>query len=258
MTLRAVFVTCVILFGFARPASAAEIIVAAAADLSFAVKEILTQFEAKTGHKVKLSLGSSGTFHAQISNGAPFDIFLSADVAYPQELEKAGLIEPNSLFIYAVGRTVVWVPNSSSINVAKDGIRSLLDPSVRKIAIANPAHAPYGRSAVSSMRHYGVYDAVKSKFVLGENVSQTAMFVQSGAADIGIIALSLALSDPMRAAGKYWEVPLETYPRMDQGGVILKHARDANHLEAARAFHAWFRNEASRAILKRYGFSLPD
>ena|SRR5437867_4525605 len=239
------------------PLQATDIVVAAAADLNFALKEIIAQFEQQTGHKVKSSLGSSGTFHAQISNGAPFDVFLSADIAYPKELEKGGFAESNSVFIYAVGRTVVWVSKKSHIDVEKLGMRALLDPSVRKVAIANPQHAPYGRAAVSSMQYFKVYEAVKNKLVLGENVSQTAAFVQSGAADIGIIALSLARSDTMQAIGKYWEIPLETYPRMDQGGVILKQARKAGHLDAARAFVQALRSTQGRTVLERYGFFLP-
>src|SRR5262245_60152862 len=255
--MKKVLLSVLLLFTCSLTLQATEIVVAAASDLNFLLKEIVAQFERQTGHKVKLSLGSSGTFHAQITNGAPFDVFLSADITYPRELEKAGLTEPNSLFIYAVGRAVIWVPKSSAIDVAKLGMQSLLDPSVRKIAIANPQHAPYGRAAVSSMQHFKVYDAVKSKLVLGENVSQAAQFIESGAADIGIIALSLARSDAMQSVGKYWGIPLETYPRLDQGGVILKQSRKANHLDAARAFMDALRSTQGRAVLERYGFFLP-
>jgi molybdate transport system substrate-binding protein len=239
------------------PSRAAEVVVAAASDLGFAVKEIITDFERETGNKVRLSLGSSGTFAAQISNGAPFDVFLSADIAYPQDLDKKGFAEPNTTFVYALGRIVVWVPKNSPVDVEKLGMQSLLDPSVRKIAIANPEHAPYGRAAVSSMEHFGLYQAVKNKLVLGENISQASQFVQSGAAQLGIIAQSIALSDPMRATGRYWQVPPDAYPRMDQAGVVLKQARKAGHLDAARAFVDALRAPHGQAILQRYGFSLP-
>ena len=136
-------------------------------------------------------------------------------------------------------------------------MQSLIDPSVRKIAIANPEHAPCGRAAVSAMEHFGLYEAAKNKLVLGENISQAAQFVQSGAAQIGIIAFSIALSDPMRATGKYWQIPLDAYPRMDQGGVVLKQARKAGHLDAARAFVDALQAPPGRTILERYGFSLP-
>jgi molybdate transport system substrate-binding protein len=238
------------------PSRAAEVVVAAASDLGFAVKEIITDFERETGNKVRLSLGSSGTFAAQISNGAPFDVFLSADIAYPQDLEKKGFAEPNTTFVYAVGRIVLWVPKNSPVDVEKLGMQSLLDPSVRKIAIANPEHAPYGRAAVSSMEHFGLYQAVKNKLVMGENISQAAQFVQSGAAQIGIIAQSIALSDPMRTTGRYWQIPLDAYPRMDQAGVVLKQARKAGHFDAARAFVDALQAPHGRAILERYGFSL--
>jgi molybdate transport system substrate-binding protein len=242
---------------FAGHALADEVLVAAASDLTFPIQEIIRQFEQKTGHTVKLTLGSSGNFQAQISNGAPFDVYLSADVDYVRQLDRAGLIEPDSLYVYAVGRIVVWVPNGSTIDVEKLGIQSLLQPAAKRIAIANPALAPYGRAAVAALRHFNIYDRVSPRLVLGENISQTAQFVSSGAADIGIIADSIALSDPMRSAGKYWEIPTDAYPRLDQGMAILKQARKAGHLSAARAFYDWFRNDVSRAILKKYGFSLP-
>jgi molybdate transport system substrate-binding protein len=244
-------------FAFVGHAFADDVLVAAASDLSFPIKEIISEFQQKTGHAVKLTLGSSGNFQAQISNGAPFDVYLSADVDYVRQLDRSGLVEPNSLYVYAVGRIVIWVPNGSPIDVPKLGIQSLLEPSAKRIAIANPSLAPYGRAAVAALRHFSIYDRVASRLVLGENISQAAQFVSSGAADIGIIAHSIALSDPLRSAGKYWEIPADAYPRLDQGMAILKHARKAGHLDAARAFYDWFRNDSSRAILKKYGFSLP-
>ena len=255
--MRKIAFVIIIMLSAALPSRAAEILVAAASDLGFAVKEIITNFEQTTGNKVRLTLGSSGTFATQMSNGAPFDVFLSADIAYPQDLEKKGLSEPNTLFVYGIGRLVVWVPKNSPIDVEKLGMQALLHPSVRKIAIANPEHAPYGRAAVSAMQHFGVNEAVKNKLVLGENISQAAQFVQSEAAEVGVIALSIALSEPMSVAGKYWQVPLDAYPRMDQAGVVLKQARKAGHLDAARAFTDAMRSPRGRAVLQRYGFSIP-
>src|SRR5215471_19049241 len=156
----------------------------------------------------------------------------------------------------SAGSSCGW-PKNSPVDVEKLGMQSLIDPSVRKIAIANPEHAPYGRAAVSAMQHFGLYEKVKSNLVFGENISQAAQFVQSGAAQIGIIALSIAVSDPMRASGKYWQIPVEAYPRMEQAGVILKQARQADHLAGARAFMDMFRSPRGRAILERYGFSVP-
>jgi len=237
---------------FSSTAFADTVLVAAASDLSYVINAIIPKFEQSTGHKVKLTLGSSGNFFAQISNGAPFQVFLSADVNYPRQLEKAGRAETGSTYIYALGKIVLWVPNSSKIDIQAKKLQSLLDPSIRKISIGNPEHAPYGRAAVEAMERAGVYDAVKSKLVYGENISQAAQFVQSGAADIGIIALSLALGESMRASGKYWEVPSDMYTSMEQGAALIKPAT-----AASRAFYEWMRRPESREILSRYGFALP-
>jgi molybdate transport system substrate-binding protein len=234
---------------------AGEIAVAAASDLNFALREIVAGFETQTGHSVKLSLGSSGNFVAQISNGAPFDLFFSADLAYARKLEEAGLAEPGTLFRYAVGRIVVWVPKGSPIDVQTLGMQALLHPSVKKIAIANPAHAPYGRAAVAAMEHFKVYEAVRNKLVLGENISQAAQFVQSGGADVGILALSLALAPVMKERGRLWEVPLEAYPRLEQGAVIVKAAKEK---KTARAFLDYVKRPEGAAVFKRYGFILPE
>src|SRR5436309_2229728 len=211
---------------------AGEISVAAASDLNFAFKEIVAEFEKKTGNTVKLSLGSSGNFFSQISNGAPFDLYFSADIRYPQKLEGDGHAVPGSLYRYAVGRIVLWAPIGSKVDV-QSGLDVLLDPAVKKIAIANPKHAPYGRAAVAAMEYSKVYGRVKDKLVLGENISQTAQFIESGACDIGIVALSLALAPSMKAAGKYWQIPIESHPPLEQGAVILKNAKNK---EAAKQF----------------------
>lgn len=237
------------------PVQAGEVSIAAAADLNFAFKEIVADFEKKTGHTVKLSLGSSGNFFAQLSNGAPFDVFFSADIGYPKKLEEAGLAEPGTLYKYAIGRIVVWVPKGSPIDVGSLGIKALQHPSAKKIAIANPKHAPYGRAAVVAMEHFKMYDSVKDKLVLGENISQTAQFVQTGGADIGIIALSLAIAPVMKETGTFWEVPLEAYPRLEQGAVVLKAAKD---LKTARAFLDYVKGPEGAAAFKRYGFFLPE
>jgi molybdate transport system substrate-binding protein len=248
----------VFVLGRSAEAQASEVIVAAASDLSAAIKEIAANFEKNTKHTVKLTLGSSGNFHAQIVNGAPFDVFLSADLSYVRELEKRALTEPGSTFVYAIGRIVLWVPRNSPVRIETLGMKALLDPQAKRIAIANPDHAPYGRAAVDAMKKAGVYDAVKSKLVFGENISQTAQFAQSGAADLGIVAMSLALTDAMKAQGRYWSIPPENYPRMDQGAVLLKQASKAGHSDAAKAFLEAVRSESGRAVLKRYGFTLPQ
>jgi len=237
--------------GFAQ---GGEITVAAASDLNVVFKEITAGFEQQTGHRVKVSLGSSGNFFAQLSNGAPFDLFFSADLSYPRKLAEAGLADPATLFIYGVGRIVLWVPKDSPIDVGTLGMAALRHPSVHKIAIANPRHAPYGRAAVAAMEHFQVYDAVKDKLVLGENISQTAQFVQVGGAEIGIIALSLALAPAMTETGRYWEIPLETYPRLEQGAVMMNPAKDPT---TARAFLDYVKSAAGRGAFARYGLVTP-
>lgn len=232
-----------------------EILVAAASDLNFAMDDIVKAFEAsRKGIKVKVSYGSSGNFFAHISNGAPFDVYFSADVKYPELLEKDDLVIPGTKTLYAVGRIVLWVPKGSTINVENAGMDALTHPSIRKIAIANPQHAPYGRAAVAAMQTSGVYEKVKGNFVFGENISQAAQFVQSGAADIGIIALSIALSPSMQASGRYWEIPFGFYPTLEQGYVIL---RNGNNHEASRIFTEFFSGSEGRRILELYGFYLP-
>jgi molybdate transport system substrate-binding protein len=232
-----------------------EVVVAAAADLKFAFGDVAAVFERRHPDvTVKVTYGSSGNFFTQLSNEAPFDLFLSADMDYPRKLVQQGRAEMGSEFVYAVGQIVLWVPNSSKLDLAAQGLRAVLDPAVKKIAVANPKHAPYGRAAEAALMHAGVYDAVKDRLVLGENIAQAAQFVESGAADVGIIALSLALAPAMRDAGRYWTIPLDAYPRLDQGGVILTWARDK---DAARALRDFMTGDEGRAILRRYGFRLP-
>jgi molybdate transport system substrate-binding protein len=230
--------------------------VAAAADLEFALDEIAADFErTHPGVSIEVVYGSSGNFHAQLSNRAPFDLFLSADIEYPRKLIQAGHADEESQFLYAVGQIVVWAPASSALDVENRGVEALLDERARKIAIANPRHAPYGRAAESALRSLGVYDGVKDRLVFGENVAQTAHFVESGAADIGVIALSLAMAPAMRDKGRYWLIPLDAYPRMEQGGVILNWAKDR---EAAEDLRALLMSTGGRATLARYGFLLPE
>jgi len=237
----------------AGPARAGELTVAAAADLTFAFKDAAAKFQQKTGNPVRVSYGSSGNFFSQIKNGAPYDIFFSADVDYPRKLEAAGLTEPGSIYEYAAGRIVIWVPSTSRLVIDR-GLQVLLDPDIHKIAIANPQHAPYGRAAVAAMRHAGVYDQVKNKLVLGENISQTAQFVSSGNADVGIVALSLAVAPAMKAKGRYFEIPSGDYPPIIQAAVILK---SAHNQDGARRFLNFLKDPSGVALMESYGFSLP-
>jgi len=228
--------------------------VAAAADLKFALGELAQKFEEKTGTKVDATFGSSGNFFSQIQNGAPFDVFFSADVEYPKQLAAAGTGDPASLCEYAVGRIVLWTPPDARVDVARGTWNVLLDASIQKVAIANPQHAPYGRAAVAAMQKTGVYERVKPKLVYGENISQAAQFVQSGSAQAGIIALSLALSPAMKD-GKYWLIPAEMHGPIAQAAIVL---RSAKNRDGAASFLEFVRSPAGRDILARFGFQLPS
>ena len=226
--------------------------VSAAADLQFAMPELVTEFEKKNIATLQVSYGSSGSFFTQIQNGAPFDLFFSADSEYVKKLDAAGLSEPGTSEFYAIGRLVVWTRADAAVNVPRDGWKALLDPRVEKIAVANPAHAPYGKAAEAALRSAGIYDQVKSKLVFGENISQTAQFVQSGNAQVGLVALSLAISPAMKD-GRRWEVPVEAYPPIEQSAVVL---RSSKNVAAARAFLDFVRGEQGREILRKNGFSI--
>jgi len=234
--------------------AAQQINVAAAADLSSALPELVDHYSQKTGQQVKLSFGASGNLTNQIRNGAPFDAFFSADEEYPQQLISEGLASKNTLYGYAVGRLVLWVPADSKLDLSTLGIKALLDPSVKKIAIANPAIAPYGRAAQASLRHFGIYDQVSSKFVVGDNVSQAAQFVESGNAQAGIIALSHALAPAMKDKGRSWTVPLDAYPTLKQAAVVLSRSK---HQDLARKFLEYLRTPEATSLLATYGFNLP-
>ena len=233
---------------------AQEITVAAAADLQFAFQDVAARFQKDTGKSVKLIFGSSGNFFTQIQNGAPFDIFFSADIDYPRKLEAAGLAEPGTLYPYATGKIVLWVPNESKLDLGQ-GLRVLLDPGIKKIGLANPEHAPYGGAAVAAIKHENIYDKVSGKFVLGENISQAASFIASGSADIGIVALSLALAPAMKKKGRYVEISADAYPPIEQAAVILKSSQKK---DIARQFIDFLKTPPILELLRGYGFSVPS
>lgn len=227
--------------------------VAAASDLADAMNEIAANFEKATGCIVRVSAGSSGNFLSQIENGAPFDVFFSADIEYPKKLEGEGLAVPGSTYLYAVGKIVLWVRDDSHFDIGK-GLAALRDPGIRKLAVANPQHAPYGRAAEEALRKEGVYDAIKDRLVLGENISQAAQFVESGNADAGILALSLALSPELKGKGRFLLVPENLYAPIEQGVVAI---RASQNPQGARAFLDFIKSPATAALLERYGFVLP-
>lgn len=224
--------------------------IAAASDLRFALDEILTSFRAANPTlKVEATYGSSGNFFAQIREGAPFDVFLSADSEYARRLVGEGLAE--APFPYAVGRLALVVRKESGLDPKSLG-DLLKSPAIRRVAIANPAHAPYGRAAEAALKTWRVYDAVAAKLVLGDSVSQAVQFVDTGAAQAGLVALALVKAKPGGFA--FAEVPDNVHSPLDQTGVVLKRS---GSLEAARAFQADLTGETSRAILARHGFGLP-
>ena len=234
--------------------TAQELTIAAAADLNYAMKNLAARFEQKTGERVGLSLGASGNLYSQIQNGAPYDLFFSADAEYPRKLAAAGLIEKGSLRTYAVGHLVLWAPYASKLDPQSLKMNLLVQPSVKKIAIANPEHAPYGRAAMAALEHFGLTAKLADKLVLGENVSQAAQFVQSGNAQAGLIPLSLALSPAMKRAGTYWEVPPDSYPAIEQ---VVGMLSSSKHKEAAQAFIDFLGSPEGATVLQQYGFSVP-
>jgi molybdate transport system substrate-binding protein len=232
-----------------------QINVAAAADLSAALQEVAANYEKRTGVAVKLSFGASGALTQQIQNGAPFDVFFSADMDYPRQLIAAGLAEEPTLYRYAVGQLVLWVPKDSPLDVEHKGMDVLLDPSVKKISMANPQHAPYGRAAAAALKHYGLDEKVADRLVLGENVAQAAQFVESGNAQVGFVALAHALAPAMQGRGRYWVVPAEAYPPLDQGVILISHSP---RQKDAAAFLGFVKTEEVAGLLRRYGFVSPD
>lgn len=233
-------------------AHAEKITVAAAADLKFAMDEIVTEFnKTNSTNKVEVIYGSSGKFHTQIQQGAPYDLYFSADIAFPRELAKHGMAS-SEVTPYAVGRVVLW---SASMDASKLQLTSLAEPNINRIAIANPKHAPYGKRAEEALRSSGLWDKVEPKLVYGENIAHTAQFVQTGNAQVGIVALSLALNPDLSSKGGYWLIPDNLHQPLEQGFVITKKAAE-NKL--AKQFADYMSASAARAIMTRYGFVLPE
>jgi len=232
-----------------------ELTVAAAADLSSALQELAAIYERTNGVNIKLSFAASGALTQQIQNGAPFDIFFSADMDYPRQLITSGDADKDSLQEYAVGKLVLWVPADSPLDIGQRGMNVLLDPSVQKIAIANPQHAPYGRAAVAALRQVGLYDRVSARLVIGENVSQAAQFVESGNAQAGFLAMAHAVAPGMQRKGNFWEVPASDYPPLIQGAVVMSHSR---HRQEAAAFLKFCATREAAEIFSKYGFSTPQ
>lgn len=227
--------------------------VAAATDLQVVLPDIVKEFERTSPARVAVSYGSSGSFFAQIQNGAPFDVFLSADVDYPRQLATAGLADAGSMEIYATGHLVLWARRGTNIDLSR-GLDSLSDARIHRVAIANPKYAPYGRAAVAALRAGGLYGALESKLVLGESLAQAAQLVQSGNADVGLLSRSLVLGRALNAEGTYVDVAPALYPPIDQAGIVLKSSRQP---ALAHQFIAFLRGRAARQRLERFGFTVP-
>lgn len=234
------------------PLRADEIRLAAAADLRFAMDEIISVFKQQhPNDRIEVSYGSSGKFHSQIQNGAPFDLFFSADIALPRSLAQAGQAS-GEVHSYAIGRIVLW-------SLRRDGqalnLNDLPRTKISRIAIANPKHAPYGMRAVEALKTAKVWSSVENRLVYGENIAQTAQFVQTGNAEVGIIALSLAITPEFTASGHYTLIPADMHMPLEQGFIVLKRAQN-NPL--AQKFADFFNGARVRSIMVRYGFTLPS
>jgi molybdate transport system substrate-binding protein len=228
--------------------------VAAAANLRPALEEIAARFQAShPGVEVKVTFGASGTFFAQIANGAPFDLFLSADAELPAKVVDQGLADGKA-FTYAMGRLVVWVPRESRLDLAGRGLAALDDPSVRKVAMGNPEVAPYGRAARAALEGAGLYPKLRDRIVLGQSVNQAAQFAQSGNAQAAFLPLSLVQAPPLSTEGRSWLVPAGTYPPLEQAGVVLKAGRQPG---LARELAAYMTGAEARQVLSRLGYALP-
>lgn len=231
--------------------AADKITIAAASDLKFALDEIVVLFgKAHPADRVEIIYGSSGKFQTQIRQGAPFDLYFSADIAYPRKLKEEGFAA-SEVQPYAVGRIVLWSP---VLDAGKMTLADLADPSIRKIAIANPKHAPYGKRAEEALKAAGVWEKVEARLVYGENIAQTAQFVQSGNVQVGIIALSLALNPALAQRGAYALIPATLHQPLEQGFIITRRAA-GNPL--AQTFASFMSGNEARTVMGRYGFVLP-
>ncbi len=249
-SIKILFATCIILL-FSSLAHAEKITIAAAADLKFAMDELVAAFKiANPADEIEVIYGSSGKFHTQIRQGAPYDLFFSADITFPRELAEDGFAASEAR-PYAVGRIVLW---SSSLDAAKMTMQSLIDPQISRIAIANPKHAPYGKRAEEALRASGLWGKIEGKLVYGENIAQTAQFVQTGNAQVGIIALSLAINSELASKSGHYLIPDDLHEPLTQGFIITKRAA-GNAL--AHRFSEYMGGTAARAVMTGYGFVLP-
>jgi len=232
----------------APPTQSAPLIVSAAADLVYAFTDLGRAFEQETGIPVVFNFGSTGQLAQQIEQGAPVDLFAAANISYIQELAQQGLVLPDTVAPYGRGRITLWTRTDSPLRI--DSIDDLAQPAVRRIAIANPDHAPYGIAAREALQSAGLWDALQPKLILGENVRQTLQYAETGNVDVAIVALSLSLHEE----GRWTLVPQELHDPIDQALAVVAGSRNE---AAARAFAAFVNGPVGRPIMRKYGFILP-
>jgi molybdate transport system substrate-binding protein len=236
----------------AAPAFADSLMVAVAANVQYAFDDLRAEFKKETGHDVKPTYNSSGKFTAQIMNGAPFDVFMSADMEFPEKLYKEGFTV-SAPKPYAYGSLVLWTMKDLDLT---NWQKVLTASSVDKIAVTNPKTAPYGRETMKALRHYKLDETLKPKFVFGESIAQTNQYIHSKAADAGFTAKSVVVSPKMKGLGKWIDVPKAAYEPIAQGAVILKHGQQTNP-KLSQQFYEFLYGGKARAILDRYGYILP-
>ncbi len=233
----------------AAPAFAEQVLVAVAANFIPPFRDIAIEFETATGHTLRVAAGSSGNFYSQIKNGAPFDLFLSADMARPKLLEDEGLGVKDSRFTYAIGRLVLWSPSTGLIK----GEETLRSKTFKRLAIANPKTAPYGLAAMQAMQKLELWESVQPKIVMGENLGQTMGFIESGNADLGFVALSQVLDPKIKGKGSLWDIPSNLHEPIKQDVILLTKGTDN---QAAKAFMEFIGGPQAKAIIARYGYEL--
>ncbi len=236
----------------ASTAGSTELVIACAANVQFTLEDLKAEFTRETGIGIKTVIGSSGGLTSQIENGAPFDVFLSADMKYPAKLYKDGLSSEVPK-VYAYGVLVLWT--MKDLDLSK-GVNVLSDAGIGKIALANPELAPYGRQAVNALKYYKLYTQLQKKLVLGDSISQADQFITTGAADLGFTAKSVVLTPNMKGKGKWIEVDPQSYEPIAQGVIVLKYA-EQNHSREAHEFYDFLFSSGAQEIFKKYGYKLP-
>ena len=245
---RTVITLALLLFG--QASWSATVLVAVAANFSKPMTEIVSQFEKATGHSAKLSFGSSGKFVSQLENGGPFEVLLSADEKGPEKLEQAGLTVPNSRFVYALGKLVLW---SATPNFVDDKGKILMTSNFKHLALADPKVAPYGAAAIDVLKKMKLFEKLQPLFVQGENIAQTYQFISTANAELGFLALSQVIKNGKIVGGSSWIIPDNLHAPIRQGAVLMKKGAEN---PAARALIDYLKSIPALAIIKKYGYDL--